>query len=460
MNADMISKKNKDNIFKRLGRFLFIRDDGKTTGFHRSMKKVMWLLYLTVKDFIGNMCFVHSGSLAYVSILSLIPMAVLVFSIAGLYGLGETVIKFAEENIFPYLVPEFHGQLSTWLQTNISQDAFRNLGTTSIINLIAIAGLMMAGTAIIVISERVFNEIWRVKKGGSYFRKLTGFWIFFTITPLLIVGNTYVKNFLMPDGGYMDMMIQQSTLIGFIYNRFLPFLITLFVMVMLNLLLPRAKVLFKSALFGGIFSAILWEFSKNYFYLYVMRMTTVTSFYGSLGIIPIFMIWMYLTWMIILLGAELAYTFQNRRLMTNLYRGYENSSTHYTHSYLGVSILIWMNSFYRRGKAIPSLEKFCDYLGVRLNTMTDVCQELVELEYLDPVRSEIPRFVFAQNPEYIHLNDVIDALQKIEFSSEYNIREDKAPTEKHLSTETVFIEAQRAFLKPFKNKTVSDFKNL
>ena len=92
--------------------------------------------------------------------------------------------------------------------------------------------------------------------------------------------------------------------------------------------------------------------------------------------------------------------------------------------------------------------------------MTEVCHELVELEYLDPVRSEIPRFVFAQNPEYIQMNEVIDALLKIEFSSEYNIRDDKAPTEKHLSTETVFIEAQRAYLKPFKNKTVSDYKNL
>ena len=456
----MISKKIKDNIFRRIARFFFVRDDGNMTPFRRSLKKIMWLLFLTVKDFVNNMCFVHSGSLAYVSILSLIPMAVLVFSIAGLYGLGDVVIKFAEENVFPYLVPEFHQQLSSWLNNNISQDAFRNLGTTSIVNLIAIAGLIIAGTAILVISERVFNEIWRVKKGGSYFRKLSGFWIFFTIAPLLIVGNTYVKNFLIPDGGYMDMMIQQSTVIGFLYNRAFPFTITLFVMVMLNILLPRAKVLFKSALFGGIFSAFLWEFSKNYFYLYVMRMTNVTSFYGSLGIIPVFMIWMYLTWMIILLGAELAYTFQNRSLMTNLYRGYENASTHYTHSYLGVSVLIWMNSFYRRGKTIPALDKFCDYMGVRLNTMTDVGQELVELEFLDPVRSEIPRFVFAQNPEYIQLNDVIDALQKIEFSSEYGIKEEKAPTEKHLSTETVFIEAQRAYLRPFKNKSVSDFKNL
>jgi len=456
----MISKKIKDNIFRRLARFFFVRDDGKSTPFKRAMKKIFWLLYLTFKDFGGNLCFVHSGSLAYVTILSLIPMAVLIFSIAGLYGLGETVITFAEENIFPYLVPEFHGQISSWLNSNISQDAFRNLGTTSVINLIAIAGLLMAGTAILVISERVFNEIWRVKKGGSYFRKLTGFWIFFTIAPLMIVGNTYVKNFLIPDGGYMDMMIQQNTFIGFLYNRALPFLITLFIMVMINIILPRAKVLFKSALFGGIFSAFLWEFSKNYFYLYVMRMTTVTSFYGSIGIIPMFMIWMYLTWMIILLGAELAYTFQNRRLMTNLYRGYENASTHYTHAYLGVSILIWMNSFYRRGKAIPALDRFCDYMGVRLNTMTDVCEELVELEYLDPIKSDIPRFVFAQNPEYIHLNDVIDAMQRVEFSSEYSINNEKAPTEKHFSTESVFIEAQRAYLKPFKNKTVSDFKNL
>jgi hypothetical protein len=58
------------------------------------------------------------------------------------------------------------------------------------------------------------------------------------------------------------------------------------------------------------------------------------------------------------------------------------------------------------------------------------------------------------------MDDIIDALLKIEFSSEYSIRDNKAPTEKHLSTETLFIEAQRAYLKPFKNKVVSDYKNL
>ena len=456
MNAEKI----KENIFQRFTNFFFIRNDGKSTEFRKSLKKIFWLLYLTLKDFGKNMCFVHSGSLAYITIMSLIPITVLLFSIAGLYGLGETVIQFAEKQVFPYFVPEFHEQISSWLQNNISRDAFMNLGTTSLVNIIAIGGLLIAGTAILVMSERVFNEIWRVRKGGSYFRKLSGFWVFFTITPLLIVGNTYIKNFLIPDGGYMDMMIQQNTFIGFLYNRLLPFLITLFVMTMLNMLLPRAKVLFKSALFGGIFSALLWEFSKNFFYLYVMRMTTVTSFYGSLAIIPVFMIWMYLTWLIILLGAELAYTFQNRRLMTNLDRGYENISTHHTHAYLAVSVLIWMHSFYRRGKSIPTLEKFCDYMGVELNTMTDVCQELVVLEYLDPVKSDIPRYVFAQNPEYILLDEVMDFLLKIEFSSEFNIRELRAPTQKHLSTETMYIEAQNAYLKPFKNKTVADFKNL
>ncbi|MFA6618441.1 MAG: YihY/virulence factor BrkB family protein [Candidatus Neomarinimicrobiota bacterium] len=456
----MNTKKIKDNIFQRFSNYFFIRDDGKNTPFRRSLKKMFWLLYLTVKDFNKNMCFVHSGSLAYITIMSLIPISVLLFSVAGLYGLGETVIAFAENQIFPYLVPEFHEQLSSWLQSNISQDAFRNIGTTSAVSLLAISGLLVAGTAILVISEKVFNEIWRVRKGGSYFRKLSGFWVFFTVTPLLIVGNTFIKNFLMPDGGYMDMMIQQNTFLGFLYNRLLPWLITLFVMTMLNMLLPRAKVIFKSALLGGVFSAFLWEFSKHYFYLYVLRMTTVTSFYGSLGIIPVFMIWMYLTWMIILLGAELAYTFQNRRLMTNLYRGYDNTVSHYSHAYLGVSVLIWMNSFYRRGKSIPTLDKFCDYLGVELNTMTDVCQELVVMAYLDPVRSDIPRYVFAQNPEYIMLDEVMDALLKVEFSSEFTLREPHLTGQKHFSTETLYIEAQRAYLKPFKNKTVAEFKNL
>lgn len=456
----MMQKENKDSILNRLIRFFFVRDLNKTTPFRRFLQKYIWLFYLTVRDFITNMCPVHSGSLAYVTTLSMIPMAVLVFSIAGLYGLGELVINYTENNIFPYLIPEMHQQLSSWLESNISRDAFRLSGNTGLVNIIAIAGLIFAGTAILVISERVFNEIWRVKKGGSYFRKITGFWIFFTVSPLLILGNTIVKNLFMPAGGFMDLMIQNNPFFRFSYNRLLPFLITLMIMVMINMVIPRAKVLFKSALFGGAVSALLWELSKNFFYLYVNRMTNITNFYGSLSTIPVFMIWMYLTWMIILFGAELSYTFQNRKLLTNLYRGYSKGGSQYTHAYLGVALLIWMNSFYRRGKSIPALDKFCDFLGVRLTTMSDVGEELVQLEYLDPVRAELPRYVFAQNPEFIELDKVIDAMLRIEFSSEYNIHGTKAPTEQHYSTDSLFIEAQKSFLKPFKNKVVSEFNNL
>ncbi|MDD3966693.1 MAG: YhjD/YihY/BrkB family envelope integrity protein, partial [Candidatus Marinimicrobia bacterium] len=269
-----MNKSNKSaNLFNRVVHFFFVRDLNKTTAFRRFLQKSLWLFYLTFKDFLGNMCLVHSGSLAYVTILSMIPMAVLIFSIAGLYGLGDLVINYTENNIFPYLVPELHEQLSMWLENNVSRDAFRLSGSTGLINIIAIAGLIFAGSAILVISERVFNEIWRVKKGGSYFRKVTGFWIFFTIAPLLILGNTLIKNFFMPAGGFMDIMIRNNPFFGFLYNRLVPFLITLFIMVMVNMIIPRAKVLFKSALFGGIFSAVLWELSKNFFYLYVSRMT-------------------------------------------------------------------------------------------------------------------------------------------------------------------------------------------
>jgi membrane protein len=455
-----MTNRERNNILNRLLHFFFVRDLNQTTAFRRFLQKVFWLLYLTFRDYVKNMCLVHSGSLAYVTILSMIPMAVLVFSIAGLYGLGDLVINYTENNIFPYLIPELHQQLSLWLESNISRDAFRLSGSTGLINIIAIAGLIIAGTAILVISERVFNEIWRVKKGGSYFRKLTAFWIFFTVSPLLILGNTIIKNFFMPEGGFMDLMIQNNPIFRFAYNNMLPFLITLFIMVSINMIIPRAKVLFKSALFGGVFAAVLWELSKNFFYLYVSRMTNITSFYGSLSTIPVFMIWMYLTWLIVLLGAELSYTFQNRRLLTNLYRGYSHSGNQYTHAYLGVSLLIWMNSFYRRGKPIPALDKFCDHLGVRLTTMSEVGEELVQLEYLDPVRSDIPRYVFAQNPEFIELDKVIDALLRIEFSSEYNIHGSKAPTEQHFSTDSLYIEAQKSYLKPFKEKTVSEFKNL
>lgn len=454
-----MDKNINNKLLNRFVTYFFIRDMDKTTPFRKSLHKGIWLFYLMFKDFGKNMCFVHSGSLAYITIVSLIPMAVLIISIAGAYGVGDMVINYLKNNIFPYLAPEFHQQLGYWLESNISQNAFRGL-SLGVTNLIAIVSLLIASTAIIVMSERVFNEIWRVKKGSSYFRKITGFWIFFTTCPLLILGNSYFKNTFMPTGGNLDIWVHQNPLLRVIYFYMVPFLITLFIMSMLQAILPRTKVLFKSALLGGAFSALLWEITKRFFYLYVGRMARVTSFYGTLATIPLFLIWMYTTWMFILLGAELAYSYQNRRLLTNMYRGYGDIKHHYTHAYLGVSLLIWMNSFYRVGKSIPTLDKFCDTLGVPLNTMTEVGDYLTDLAYLDPVKSDIPKFVFAQNPEYIALNEVMDKLLKMQFAIEYHLTDKHIPTEKILTTDEIYIKAQEDYLKPFANKMVSDFKTL
>ena len=128
------------------------------------------IITLTFKKFNSDLCLEQSASLAYITVISLIPLSVLLFSISGLLGIGEEIIQYAENSIFPFVAPEFHKQLSTWLELYISPTAFQGL-KTGIINLVAIFSLILSATAIFVMAERVFNHIWNTKEQRKYFQK-------------------------------------------------------------------------------------------------------------------------------------------------------------------------------------------------------------------------------------------------------------------------------------------------
>jgi len=173
-----------------------------------------------------------------------------------------------------------------------------NLGTVSTLSffvLLLIAG-MLYRTA-----EETFNAIWRVRSGRSIFMKIA------IVTVFVFWGPVFF---------FLSMSLTEGVAASILGRWVLPTLLTAVGFTAFYMIMPNARVRIGAALAGGLFGAVVWELGKQAFLIYVSYAVGLSKVYGSLGLVPIVFLWVYLSWMVILAGAELAYIIQHHRAMS------------------------------------------------------------------------------------------------------------------------------------------------
>lgn len=411
-----------DKIQKSIKFFydLFQENESSERGtIRRFFSRAVWFVSITLKKFKDDLCFEQAAGLAFITVISLIPLSVLFFSIAGVLGIGQEIINYVQDQVFPFVAPEFQHELSDWLNTYISPTAFRGI-KSGIINLTAIFSLLLAATAVFVMAERVFNHIWKVPEKRSYIQKVIAFWVVLTTSPFLILTSIWLINLINPPGGMIDQLIQQYWLIKLLYNNLVPLFISFIAFTLAIIIVPSITVKVKSAAFGGLLSAILWELSKRTFYLYVARIGHVTNFYKSLATIPLFLIWIYLTWVLVLWGVQLSFTFQNLKILSRIYE-YQNKDRHYSKAYLAVLMLVYIGKAFRKGETVPTLEDVGQDAGIRVELLEEAAEPLVEKNFIFPDKSQSGLYFLARDPRYIYLSDVVRCVHVYEYPAEARI---------------------------------------
>lgn len=282
------------------------RPPAERTRWYRPLQ----IVWMAVIKFHRDFCFGRAAGLSFTTILSLIPIAVLFFSFAGMLGGGERIIAYVQEKVFPLVAPDFQNQLKEWLDLYISKSAFQE-GPTGLVNVTAILGLVLAALGMMTTAERYLNAIWEADRRRSYFQKLTTFWVILTVSPFFLALSMWVGEFLIPKGGLIDRLQEEYWLLRTLYGFFVPLLIGFLGFSTVYLLLPATKVRPISAATGGLVAAVLWEFSRHAFFVYMQRQVNVTGFYPKLAAVPLFLVWIYLNWLITLFGAEVAHAHQH-----------------------------------------------------------------------------------------------------------------------------------------------------
>lgn len=353
---------------------------------------------LVSRSFARNRCPLRASSLAYASLLAMVPMLAVVISVSSslLKRQGEEPIQrfidamvermtpaartpaFSQPNartpeataagqadhgtaavlLDPVEYERTRKEMATKINGFISNIRSGTLGVTGMVALMFVAISMLSRI------EGTFNDIWGVTHGRSWFRRIVQYWAALTLGPILLA-----VTFTLTSGPHFEAtkrFVQALGPAGAWTLQFgmalLPYVIWSLAFAVFYQLMPNTKVHFRAALAGGVMGGCLWQLNSEFSVLYVSRVVTNSRIYGSVGMIPVFMIGLYFAWLILLFGAQVAYAFQNRR--TYLQERQAESVHQQSREFIALRLASEVARRFRAGEKPPTLTELSDLIGV------------------------------------------------------------------------------------------------
>ncbi len=261
----------------------------------KELLRLLWrFLARVMRRFWADHCQTNASALAFTTLLVLVPLAAVVFAALSIFPVFERFAVELEEFVYRNFVPAAGDVIRAYL--NEFTDRAGSLTAVGLIFLIISAILLL------VTVEETLNKIWRVERGRGLVQRVLAYWAVLTLAPLLIgvslsLTSELVSAALAPTHGVLTQARR-------IFFAILPFVFEVAAFVLLYLVVPNRTVGFRHALLGGVIAAVLFELTKRGFALFVLNFENYQVIYGALASIPIFLIWIYLSWLVILLGAE------------------------------------------------------------------------------------------------------------------------------------------------------------
>ena len=262
------------------------------------IKKVLLAVeYFTTKRMMDS-----AAALTYSTLLAIVPIMAVVFAIARGFGYNKYIETWFREALSsqPQVAEAIIGFVNSYL-VHTKSGIFLGIGL-----------LFMLWTVIMLISniEKAFNDIWQVSTPRSIFRTITDYMAMFLLAPIIIVVTSGISIMMATfANGIGETLIVGPALRFFL--RLLPYIIMSGVFIALYVFMPNTKVKIRSAIIPGILAGVAMQGLQLVYIHSQIWVTGYNAIYGSFAALPLFMLWVQISWTICLFGAELAYTNQN-----------------------------------------------------------------------------------------------------------------------------------------------------
>jgi len=264
-------------------------------------------------------------------------------------------------------------------------------------------GLLFVAIGLLSTIEATFNDIWGVSRGRNWFARIIHYWAAITLGPL-VMGLAIGSKF---EG--MQHLIRDTPIVGRMIFKLIPFFVLSGSFMLLYQLMPNTKVRWKAALVGGLVAGVLWVANSNFNALFASRVVSASKIYGSLGAIPIFLFGLYLSWTILLFGAQVAYAFQNRRAYVQEKQA--ESVNQRGREFIALRVMTLIGQRFQLGEKPPSANEAAEALSVSSRLISQLIQPLLQNKLVVEVATPETAYCPARPLDKISYEDIIRALR-------------------------------------------------
>jgi membrane protein len=263
----------------------------RTAASLRGSRRFGRFLYYVLRRYNDDGCLAAAGALSYTTLVSLVPLLAIVLAVLSAFPIFDTLRGEALGVIFDSFVPRIGGTVE-WYISYFAASA----GKTT-----AVGVIVLAATSIMLLAtiEGRLDAIWRVHAPRGWVARVMIYWTLLTLGPLLFGLALSISTRLHILGAAALPLPAQLAWI-------LPALLQSLALTLFYCLIPHCPVRWRDGLLGGAAAGILLEICKFGFTLFIDHYNSYEAIYGALAVIPIFLLWMYLSWSVVLFGAEIA----------------------------------------------------------------------------------------------------------------------------------------------------------
>jgi membrane protein len=371
------------------------------TGLQRATRSLLSIVIRVVQDFIANLVNLEAMALAFKTLLSVAPLLAVIFSILKAFGVHNRM----EPALLEVLAPlgEEAKEVTAHLIGFVDKMSAGALGSVGLVTLF-ITVLSLMGTI-----EDAFNRIWHVKAPRKLARKFSDYLSVILVGPVLVFAALTITATLQSNTFVQKMIsLEPFGTVILTVLKLVPYFTLWGAFTFLYLFIPNTRVKLSSALVGGLVAAVLWQSVGWGFAVFVASSGRYYAIYSSFAILFLFLLWLHVGWVIVLLGAQVAYAHQHisfyegeRELLVNSPAGREKLA-------LQMMFLIGRNFFH--GLDPLSVTALANQVHIPAGLVRDFMEMFHQCRLVLPLADE-DTFVLGRDPERISIKELLDCVK-------------------------------------------------
>lgn len=386
-------------MLEQLRQYIWSYDARDAGGVRSPWRHFLQIAAMVGRDLMAGMITLRAMSLVYTTLLSMVPLLAVSISVLKGFGVHDQL----EPTLANILAPL--GEQSAEISATIV--GFVDNMKIGVLGALGLGLLIYTAVSLIQKIEAAFNYTWRLQNSRSLMQRFSDYLSVIMVGPILLfsavgitasLGSNQIVEFLntLP---YMNDLLRLT-------GKMLPFLLVIAAFTFVYMLVPNTRVKFRSALYGAVIAGVLWQISGILFTSFVGGSSSYTAIYSGFAIVLVFMIWLYLSWVILLIGASISFYHQNPDQLKQEQIDFHMSGRMRDQLALQAMVNI-ARAHDQQSELIPSLENLASYQQVpvgALKRMLDALQSdgLIQLSAQNP-----PLYLPAVSLQRIKLADIL-----------------------------------------------------